>query len=68
MFACALLLQNHKGLLHCLSLPEVCKANTMPGFVCCMQGSFAKGAFAAYNMYEREVELSEVPNGNMEDS
>ena len=49
-------------------IAEVCKANTMPEFVCCMQGSFAKGAFAAYNMYEREVELSEVPNGNMEDS
>ena len=26
-----------------------------------MQGSFAGGSFAAYNPYEREVELSEVP-------
>ena len=40
----------------------------MPGFVCYMQGSFAKGAFAAYNVYEHEIELSEVPNDNMEDN
>ena len=26
-----------------------------------VQGSFSKGTFAAYNVYEREVELSEVP-------
>ena len=32
-----------------------------------MQGSLVKGTFAAYNVYEREVELSEVPNDAMED-
>ena len=31
-----------------------------------LQGSFSKGAFAAYNVYEREVELSELPNDAME--
>ncbi len=31
-----------------------------------LQGSLSKGAFAAYNVYEREVELSEVPNDAME--
>lgn len=31
-----------------------------PG-LCDLQGSFASGAFAAYNPHEREVELSEVP-------
>ena len=31
-----------------------------------MQGSLVKGTFAAYNVYDREVELSEVPNGDME--
>ena len=29
--------------------------------LCDLQGSFASGAFAAYNPSEREVELSEVP-------
>lgn len=31
-----------------------------------MQGSFCKRTFAAYNVYEREVELSEVPTEEME--
>ena len=32
-----------------------------------IQGSLVKGTFAAYNIYEREVELSEVPTDSMED-
>ena len=31
-----------------------------------MQGSFCKRTFAAYNLYEREFELSEVPTEEME--
>lgn len=51
-------------------------AHSIMGRTCCvsviliyvpfLQGSFSKGAFAAYNVYEREVELSEVPNDAME--
>ena len=32
---------------------------------CALQGSFATGAFAAYNPYEREVELSEIPTSDV---
>ena len=31
-----------------------------------MQGSLCKRTFAAYNVYERKVELSEVPTEGME--
>ncbi|KAL0045501.1 hypothetical protein WJX82_008463 [Trebouxia sp. C0006] len=39
---------------------------TFKDSACVNPGSFSKGAFAAYNVYEREVELSEVPNDAME--
>ena len=35
-------------------------------FTVALQGSFCKGTFAAYNVYDREIELSEVPLEGME--
>lgn len=45
---------------------RICSVSVILINVTFLQGSFSKGAFAAYNVYEREVELSEVPNDGIE--